>query len=128
MSLVIDWQLQKQKEELRKKIIQLEKQLEKKQALELEIEQMRGALKTMKHMDEDEDMDAKKKMNEIKQNLEEKEQEYADVEALNQALVVKERRNNDEVQEARKELVNVCTFDLCCLLLLVHGIYCFLVH
>lgn len=120
MSLVIDWQLQKQKEELRKKIIQLEKQLEKKQALELEIEQMRGALKTMKHMDEDEDMDAKKKMNEIKQNLEEKEQEYADVEALNQALVVKERRNNDEVQEARKELVNVCTFDLCCLPLLVH--------
>lgn len=96
----------KQKEELRKKIIQLEKQLEKKQALELEIEQMRGALKTMKHMDEDEDMDAKKKMNEIKQNLEEKEQAYADVEALHQALVVKERRNNDEVQEARKELVN----------------------
>ncbi|XP_062015610.1 factor of DNA methylation 4-like [Rosa rugosa] len=96
----------KQKEELRKKVIQLEKELEKKQALELEIEQMRGALKTMKHMDEDEDMDAKKKMNEIKQNLEEKEQEYDAVEALHQALVVKERRNNDEVQEARKELVN----------------------
>ncbi|KAM5583640.1 factor of DNA methylation 4 [Rosa sericea] len=96
----------KQKEELRKKVIQLEKELEKKQALELEIEQMRGAVKTMKHMDEDEDMDARKKMNEIEQNLEEKEQEYDAVEALHQALVVKERRNNDEVQEARKELVN----------------------
>ncbi|XP_050370243.1 factor of DNA methylation 4-like [Argentina anserina] len=98
----------KQKEELRKKIIKLEKELERKQALELEIEQMRGALKTRKHMgeDEDEDIDAKKKMDEIKQNLEEKEQEYEDVEELHQALVVKERRNNDEVQEARKELVN----------------------
>nr|XP_011461209.1 PREDICTED: factor of DNA methylation 4 isoform X1 [Fragaria vesca subsp. vesca] len=95
----------KQKEALRKKIIQLEKELEKKQALELEIEQMRGSLKTMEHMDVDEDVDAKKKMDEIKQNLEEKEQEFDDVEELHQALVVKERRNNDEVQEARKELV-----------------------
>ena len=92
----------------------MEKELEKKQALELEIEQMRGALKTMEHMDVDEDVDAKKKMDEIKQNLEEKEQEFDDVEELHQALVVKERRNNDEVQEARKELVNVCTFDLSC--------------
>ncbi|KAK6933169.1 XS domain [Dillenia turbinata] len=39
----------KQKEELHKKILQLESQLDAKQALELEIEQLRGELNVMKH-------------------------------------------------------------------------------
>ncbi|XP_004294551.1 PREDICTED: uncharacterized protein LOC101309805 [Fragaria vesca subsp. vesca] len=96
----------KQKEKLRKKIIQLEKELEKKQALELEIEQMRGALRTMEHMDVNEDLDAKKQMDEIKQTLKEKEVECEDLDTLCQTLMVRERRSNDELQEARKELVN----------------------
>lgn len=101
---------QRQKEKLRKKIIRLEKQLDTKQALELEVERMRGALQVMKHMDED--MEIKKKMDEIEENLKEKIEELDGVEALNQALIVKERKTNDELQEARKELINVCTFFL----------------
>lgn len=73
---------------------------------------MRGALKVMNQMDEDEDMEARKKMTEIKEKLQEKEEEYTDVEELYKTLIVMERRNNDEVQEARKEVINVCTFFL----------------
>ncbi|GMN24163.1 hypothetical protein TIFTF001_000447 [Ficus carica] len=95
----------KQKEELHKKIIDLEKKLDKKQALELMIERYRGALEVMKHMGGDEDLKLKKEMDEIKENLKEKEEEMEALEELNQALIVKERRSNDELQEARKETI-----------------------
>ncbi|EXC10668.1 hypothetical protein L484_025250 [Morus notabilis] len=96
----------KQKEELHKKIIDLEKKLDKKQALELTIERYRGALEVMKHMGADEDMKLKKEMDEIKENLKEKEEEMEALEELNQALIIKERRSNDELQDARKETIN----------------------
>ncbi|CAN6556706.1 unnamed protein product [Malus baccata var. baccata] len=96
----------KEKETLRKRIIELEKQLDAKQVLELEIERMKGAVKVMKHMEADEDLEAKKKVEEIQSQLKEKEEEYTDVEELYKTLLVKERRNNDEVQEARKELIS----------------------
>ncbi|XP_062084967.1 factor of DNA methylation 4-like [Humulus lupulus] len=96
---------QKEKEKLRKKIIALEKQLDSKQALELTIERMRGALEVMKHMGGEEDMEVEKNMKEIQEQLNEKEEEYEGLEALNQALVIKERRSNDELQEARKEMI-----------------------
>ncbi|KAL6275842.1 hypothetical protein ACE6H2_019443 [Prunus campanulata] len=96
----------REKEKLNKRIIELEKQLDAKQVLELEIERMRGALKVMNHMDEDEDLEARKKMTEIKEKLQEKEEEYTDVEELYKTLIVMERRNNDEVQEARKAVIN----------------------
>mgnify|MGYP007088661774 CR=1 FL=1 len=48
---------QRQKEELHKRIIQLEKQLDAKQALELEIERLRGSLNVMKHMGDDGDVE-----------------------------------------------------------------------
>lgn len=112
LCLLIGWKLQREKEKLHKRIIELEKQLDAKQVLELEIERMRGALKVMNHMDEDEDLEARKKMTEIKEKLQEKEEEYTDVEELYKTLIVMERRNNDEVQEARKEVINVCTFFL----------------
>ncbi|KAK9279462.1 hypothetical protein L1049_013141 [Liquidambar formosana] len=95
-----------EKEKLHKKIIELEKQLDAKQALELEIERMKGALQVMKHMGEDGDIDVKKKMDTIKEDLKEKEDELEGMELLNQALIVKERKSNDELQDARKELVN----------------------
>lgn len=110
LCLPIGWKLQREKEKLHKRIIELEKQLDAKQVLELEIERMRGALKVMNHMDEDEDLEARKKMTEIKEKLQEKEEEYTDVEELYKTLIVMERRNNDEVQEARKEVINVCEF------------------
>ncbi|KAE8039064.1 hypothetical protein FH972_011512 [Carpinus fangiana] len=95
----------REKEKLHKKIIELEKKLDAKQALELEIERLRGALQVMKHMGEDGDMEAKQKMDAIAQELKEKEEESADVEALNQTLIIMERKTNDELQDARKELI-----------------------
>ncbi|KAK9283948.1 hypothetical protein L1049_012205 [Liquidambar formosana] len=96
----------RQKENLHKRIIQLEKQLDAKQALELEIERLRGTLNVMKHMGDDGDMEVLQKMEAMLKVLREKEGELEDLEALNQTLIVKERKSNDELQEARKELVN----------------------
>lgn len=96
----------RQKEDLHKRIIQLEKQLDAKQAIELEIEQLRGSLNVMKHIGDDGDMEVLKKVDTIHKMLREKEGDLDDLEALNQTLIVKERKSNDELQDARKELVN----------------------
>jgi Asp-tRNA(Asn)/Glu-tRNA(Gln) amidotransferase A subunit family amidase len=109
MSLIFD-AIQRQKEELHNRIIRLEKQLDAKQALELEIERLRGALNVMKHMEDDGDVEVLRKMDAIIKNLREKEGELNDLEALNQTLIVRERKSNDELQDARKELINVSSF------------------
>ncbi|KAF5207931.1 factor of DNA methylation 1-like [Thalictrum thalictroides] len=94
------------KEDLHKRILHLEKQLDAKQALELEIERLKGNLNVMKHMGGDEDSEVKEKVEAMVKSLEEKEGELEDLEDLNQALIVKERKSNDELQEARKELIS----------------------
>nr|XP_043633850.1 protein INVOLVED IN DE NOVO 2 [Erigeron canadensis] len=94
----------RKKEELHKKIIMLEKQLDAKQAVELEIERLKGQLNVMKHIGDD-DMEVLKKVEVIHKNLREKEEELDDLESLNQTLVVQERKSNDELQDARKELI-----------------------
>ncbi|KAI4307618.1 hypothetical protein L6164_030789 [Bauhinia variegata] len=96
----------RKKEELHAKIIRLEKQLDMKQKLELEIEQLRGTLNVMKHMEDDEDLGVLKKVEALISDLREKEQSLEDLDTLNQMLIVKERKSNDELQEARKELIN----------------------
>lgn len=100
---------QREKEDALKKILHLEKQLDAKQALELEIEQLKGKLQVLKHMEGDDDTVQKKVLEMIKE-LEEKEGEMGDLEALNQTLIVKERKSNDELQDARKELIVVFFF------------------
>lgn len=100
----------REKENHRRKIIELEKQLDAKQALELEIQRMRGALEVIKHMGDDTDTETKKRMDVIRADLQEKEEELEDLDALNQTLMVKERKTNDELQDARKELINVSSF------------------
>ncbi|XVE99578.1 hypothetical protein REPUB_Repub03eG0211500 [Reevesia pubescens] len=96
----------RQKEDLHNRIIQLEKQLDQKQALELEIEQLRGSLNVIRHMGDEDDIEVLKKMEASLKELREKEGELEDIEALNQTLIVRERKSNDELQEARKELIN----------------------
>ncbi|XP_022765143.1 protein INVOLVED IN DE NOVO 2 isoform X1 [Durio zibethinus] len=96
----------RQKEELHNRIIQLEKQLDQKQALELEIEQLRGSLNVIRHMGDEDDIEVLKKMEASLKELREKEGELEDLEALNQTLIVRERKSNDELQEARKEMIN----------------------
>ncbi|TKY48414.1 Factor of DNA methylation 4 [Spatholobus suberectus] len=94
----------KEKEELHKKILELERKLDAKQALELDIEHLKGALQVMEHMGEGDDVE-KKNLDAIKSDLQDKEEELEGLEALQQALVVKERKTNDELQDARKELI-----------------------
>jgi hypothetical protein len=101
--------LQKAKEKLHKKIHELERGLDAKQALELEIEQLRGAIQVMNHIGET-DVEEKKKLEAIKMDLQEKEEELEGVEDLQQTLVIQERKTNDELQDARKKLIYVCIF------------------
>ncbi|KAF4392667.1 hypothetical protein F8388_003087 [Cannabis sativa] len=95
----------RKKEELHNRIIELEKKLDAKQALVLEIEGLRGKLNVMKHMGDD-DLEVLGKVEAIHKVLREKEGEYEDLEALNQTLIIKERKCNDELQEARKEMIS----------------------
>ncbi|KAI3514138.1 hypothetical protein L1887_12457 [Cichorium endivia] len=95
----------REKEKHHQKIIELQKKIDEKQRLELEIKQMEGAMEVMKHMT-DEDVEAKKKFESIEKDLKEKEEELENLEELNQALIIKERLSNDELQDARKELIS----------------------
>jgi len=94
----------RENEKLHNIVIELEKKLDAKQALELEIQCMRGAVRG--HMDEYGDLEARRKMEAIEQDLKHKEEDLEELEALNQMLIVKERQSNAELQEARKELIN----------------------
>ncbi|XP_047311975.1 factor of DNA methylation 4-like [Impatiens glandulifera] len=96
----------KEKEKLHAKTLDLEKKIDAKQALELEIERLRGAVGVMKHMNDSGDVEAKKKMDEVEEELKEKLDDLEQAEALNQALIVKERISKEELDDARKELIN----------------------
>ncbi|KAF9596660.1 hypothetical protein IFM89_012859 [Coptis chinensis] len=74
-----------EKEILHKRIILLEKNLDEKKVLEL---------------------DMNKRMMEMTEMSKEKESDMEDLDSLNRMLIVKERRSNDELQEARKELMD----------------------
>ena len=89
-----------------KKIIQLEKQLDAKQQLEMEIEELKGKVQVMKHLGDDDAI--QEKIKEMNDELELKKEDLEDMENTNQTLIVKERQSNDELQEARKKLIEVC--------------------
>ncbi|CAA7056428.1 unnamed protein product [Microthlaspi erraticum] len=97
----------RQKEELHEKIIRLERQRDQKQAIELEIAQLRGELSVKKLMGLDGDDKIVKEVEGIYRGLTEKEEELAELDKFNQTLILRERRTNDELQDARKELVNI---------------------
>lgn len=88
--------------------MQLQSQLEAKQALELEIEQLKGKLKVMDYVGDKDDKEVVKNYEAMLRDLREKEENLDEVESLNQTLIVKERMSNEELVEARKELINVC--------------------
>ncbi|PON57283.1 Zinc finger-XS domain containing protein [Parasponia andersonii] len=96
---------QREKEEALNKILQLEKQLDAKQKLEMEIEELKGKLEVMRHLGNEDDESVQKKMKEMNDELEEKVESLEDLESLNQTLLTKERETNDELQEARKALI-----------------------
>ncbi|XWS16531.1 hypothetical protein CRYUN_Cryun34aG0096600 [Craigia yunnanensis] len=94
----------REKEEALKKILKLEKQLDVKQKLEMEIEDLKGKLQVMKHLGQD-DAAVQKKMEEMNNELEEKIDDLQHLESTNLVLICKERQSNDELQEARKVLI-----------------------
>ncbi|KAK1398588.1 XH domain-containing protein [Heracleum sosnowskyi] len=75
--------------------IQLQKKLDDKKRLELEIEQIRR------------DLEARKKIESLEENLKDKGDELEYLESLNQALFTLERKSSDELLDARKELINL---------------------
>ncbi|EEF35059.1 factor of DNA methylation 1 [Ricinus communis] len=95
----------REKEEALNKILQLEKQLDAKQKLEMEIEELKGKLQVIKHLGDQDDAAVQRKMKEMADELEQKEEDFGDMENLHHTLVVKERQSNDELQDARKELI-----------------------
>ncbi|KAL3614097.1 hypothetical protein CASFOL_042171 [Castilleja foliolosa] len=96
-----------EKERLQRRTVELEKQLDAKQALELEIQRLTGKLQVVKHMGDYEGGSVTEKLCAIDQELKDKEEELEYFDAMYQSLVVKERRSNDELQEARKELIDI---------------------
>ncbi|KAK7290181.1 hypothetical protein RIF29_04412 [Crotalaria pallida] len=97
----------KEKEKLHAKILRLEKDLDMKQKLELEIEQLQGKVNVLKHMEDgDEDAEIMNKVDTLLKDLREKEVSLQDLDAINNTLITKERASNDELQEARVELLN----------------------
>lgn len=92
------------------KNVEHKRQMDLKQNLELEIQQLKVSLSMLKHIEEDEDEEVLKKMNALEREVSERFQELQDMEALNQTLIMKERQMNDELQEARKILINVSVF------------------
>ncbi|MCI33607.1 XH/XS domain protein, partial [Trifolium medium] len=79
-------QQKREKEEALNKILQLEKQLDAKQKLEMEIEELRGKLQVMKHLGDQDDAAIKKKMEEMTAELTDKIESLEDMESMNQTL------------------------------------------
>lgn len=90
----------------------LEKQLDAKQAVQLEIEQLRGKVNVMKHMGDEGDLEVLNQVDLLLKALREKEGDLESLEDLNQSLIVQERKSNDELQDARKEMVTVSSLTL----------------
>ena len=98
--------MQREKQVALQKILKLQQQLDAKQKLELEIQQLKGKLEVMKHMPGEEDSESKK-IKELTEELQDKYDEMEYMESMNQTLLIKERMSNDELQNARKELIAV---------------------
>ncbi|KAM1165971.1 hypothetical protein ACFX2G_025763 [Malus domestica] len=98
-------QQKREKEDALNKILELEKQLDAKQKLEMEIEEIKGKLEVMKHLGDQDDDAVQSKIKKMEDELGEKVDELEDLESLNQTLITKERQSNDELQEARKVLI-----------------------
>ncbi|PKA64896.1 hypothetical protein AXF42_Ash011498 [Apostasia shenzhenica] len=90
----------REKEVALARILKLERELDQKQKLELEIAQLKGKLRVLEHLEGEEDID--KKIEEIHKKLEE---DKEDLEDLQKTLVTKEREANQELNEARQELI-----------------------
>ncbi|XP_074274149.1 factor of DNA methylation 2-like [Silene latifolia] len=100
-------QQKKEKEEALQKILQLEKELNARQKLELEIEDLKGKLEVMKHLGlgDSDNFQIQSKVKEMTEELNQKIEDLNHIESVNQVLMVKQRQSNDELLPARSELI-----------------------
>lgn len=94
----------REKEEALKKILELERDIDAKQKLEMEIAELKGKLEVMKHLGGNDDAAVQNKIKEMNEELKDKMEEMDGMESLNQTLLMKERQSNDELQDARRTL------------------------
>ncbi|CAN0910815.1 Factor of DNA methylation 4 [Linum grandiflorum] len=107
LALTMAQEHQREKEDMRKKTLELQTQLDAKQALELEMEQLRGALQVLGHMNEDDDSETQKqKEEEIIEKLADMKEELEGLEDLNQTLLTKHERVEQELKAGRRELID----------------------
>ncbi|KAL9999696.1 putative XS domain-containing protein [Helianthus debilis subsp. tardiflorus] len=95
----------REKEEALKKVVELGRQLAAKQQLEMEIAGLKGKVKVLKHLGDEDNTAVQEQIKKMNDELEAKMEEMDDLEDMNQTLVVKERESNDELQDARKVLI-----------------------
>ncbi|CAN1231148.1 Factor of DNA methylation 4 [Linum grandiflorum] len=104
LALTMAQEHQREKEDMRKKTLELQTQLDAKQALELEMEQLRGALQVLGHMNEDDDSETQKqKEEEIIEKLADMKEELEGLEDLNQTLLTKHERVEQELKAGRRK-------------------------
>ncbi|KAJ7980850.1 Factor of DNA methylation like [Quillaja saponaria] len=82
----------REKVKLHGKIIEGQKILDSKHALELEIESMRGALKVLKHLGVDGDVEILEKMDAIQKEIKDKEEELTGLEGNMLKLAEEQKR------------------------------------
>lgn len=87
--------------------LRLNKQLEMKQKLELDIKHLSGKLHLMELKPGDEDPVSREKIDKLKEELKVKIEELNDAENYNQGLISQERKTSEELREAREALINV---------------------
>ncbi|MQL85953.1 hypothetical protein Taro_018467 [Colocasia esculenta] len=85
----------REKEAALSRILQLEKQIDQRQQLELEIELLKGKLHVLKYMGDENESELETKLAEEMEKLQK----------MNSSLVIKERTSNDMLQETRKFLI-----------------------
>ncbi|XP_074314955.1 factor of DNA methylation 1-like [Silene latifolia] len=93
----------REKEEALKKILEMEKELDKKHKLEREIQELKEKLKVQKHFGDD--ASNERKLQEMTEELNKKIEDMNYFQTMNQDLLNKDTQSNYEVQEARQVFI-----------------------
>ncbi|XP_031114434.1 factor of DNA methylation 1-like [Ipomoea triloba] len=96
----------REKELALEKVIVLQRELDGKQGLEMEIETLKHDIKVMRQMNEERDLADKIKLTSIEEELKDKQEELDYFKNINNEFIIKQRCDNDQLQDARKALIN----------------------
>nr|GMD73373.1 factor of DNA methylation 5-like [Ipomoea batatas] len=97
----------REKELALEKVIVLQRELDGKQGLEMEIESLKRDINVMRQMNEERDLAAKIKLTSIEEELKDKQEELDYFNNINNEFIIKQRCDNDQLLDARKALINV---------------------